>query len=78
MVGLARTSGLFGGTLSFDPLDITADKHQDWTLDGMGNFAEFDDNGDTQTRKPARPTRPTRSFVLDHLYYLYSGDTNRY
>ena len=38
------------GTLSFNPLSITATKYQDWTLDGLGNFAEFDDNGASQTR----------------------------
>ena len=41
------------GTLVFtDPDDptITATKYQDWTLDGLGNFAEFDDNGTSQTR----------------------------
>ncbi len=29
---------------------IESDSYQDWTLDGLGNFSEFDDDGDVQTR----------------------------
>ena len=33
-----------------DPTITSQTKYQDWTLDGLGNFSQFDDDGDSQDR----------------------------
>jgi RHS repeat-associated protein len=50
---LGRLTNTQRGTLDFtDPDDptIAPSSYQDWTLDGLGNFSEFDDDGASQTR----------------------------
>ena len=51
---LDRLTNTQRGRLDFtdpdDPTITSETKYQDWTLDGLGNFSGFDDNGTSQTR----------------------------
>jgi YD repeat-containing protein len=74
---LDRLTSTQRGTLDFTDPDhpaITASKYQDWTLDGLGNLSQFDDNGASQTRDVNGPNEITSTTGIATPTYDAAGN----
>ena len=55
-----------------NPPTITTSNDQNWTLDGLGNFSQFNDNGSTQTRGANAPNEITLRKKGQNYFFLES------
>jgi RHS repeat-associated protein len=77
--GLGRVTSFERGTLNTakDGLTGTADPYQDWTLDAVGNWDAFDNDGTSQTRdhdKENRLTEVTEGGTDDDFHHSKNGE----
>jgi hypothetical protein len=77
--GLDRLTSFERGTLNpaKDGLTGAAERYQDWTLDAVGNWDAFDDNGTSQTRdhdRENRLTEVTEGGTDDDFHHSKNGE----